>query len=274
MAIIQRHYKPTSPGFRTRIIIKDNRVNSGQPMKRLVKGIGRTGGRNHSGKITMRFRGGSMQHKKVLRKVSNVGPYSRLIVKRLEYDPQRSGYLSLVQSLWNPSLFYYILAHSNWKKNEEISGYNLKNLQEWDNYKSGRTLPLSKIPQGSSIFNIEILPHQGAKFVKAAGTHAVLLQKESDHSLILLPSKGLKNFNNFCLATLGSVINESYHLKRLGKAGFNRILGNRPRVRGVAMNPRDHPHGGKTPVSGGRGNPSLTKWGKLAKWNPKSKSKI
>lgn len=269
MAIIKRQYKPTSSGNRIRIMIKESELNREGPLKSLVKGVAKTGGRNSSGKITMRFRGGPMQHKKKLRKISNIGPYSKFIVKRLEYDPQRTGYISLVQSLCHPSLFYYILAHSNWKKNEEIFGFNLKSQQNLNQLNSGQILPLYKIPQGSSIYNIELKPHQGGQLVKAAGTHAILLQKEMDSSLILLPSKGLKFINNSCLASLGSVINDSHHLKRLGKAGYNRILGNRPRVRGVAMNPRDHPHGGKTPVSGGKGNPALTKWGKLAKWNPK-----
>lgn len=270
MTAIIKKYKAVTPGLRNKIVIKDSDLHKGGPYKYLIKGKSKTGGRNSNGRITIRFRGGSMTHRKLLRKIELIGPYSKLQVIRLEYDPNRSAFIALCKNL-NNNKYKYILAHENIKIGDYLEGYNLINERK---IFEGNTLVLNKIPLGTSLFNLEIQSGKGSKLVKAAGTSSILIKKNPTNSLIQLPSKKLKLIDNNCLATIGSVINKSHHLKVLGKAGINRILGKRPRVQGVAMNPIDHPHGGKTPVSGGRGGKPKTKWGKLAKWTPKRISKF
>jgi len=255
MSTIIKKFKPVTPGLRNRVIVKDSDLHKGQPEKTLIKGTNKTGGRNSNGRVTIRFRGGSMTHRKVLRKIELIGPYSKLEVIRLEYDPNRSAYIALCQ-IRNTEKFKYILAHENIKIGDKLEGYNIINERK---IFKGNTLSINKIPLGTSLFNLEIKQGKGSKLVKAAGTSSILIKKNPTNSLIQLPSKKLKLIDNNCLATIGTVINKSHHLNVLGKAGMNRILGNRPKVLGVAMNPRDHPHGGKTPISGGRGGKLKTK---------------
>jgi len=255
MTAIIKTFKAITPGLRNRVVVKDSDLYKGKPCKYLIRGEGRTGGRNTYGRITIRYRGGSMCHRKVLRKIESLGPYSRFQVIRLEYDPNRSAFLALCKN-YNTHKYKYILAYENIKLGDHLGGFNLINERK---ISEGDSLVLNKIPIGTSLFNLELQQGKGGKLVKAAGTSCVLIKKNPTHSLIQLPSKKLKLIDNNCLATIGTVINKSHHLKVLGKAGINRILGKRPRVLGVAMNPRDHPHGGKTPISGGRGGKLKTK---------------
>lgn len=255
MATILKTYKAITPGLRNRVVVKDSDLHKGGPYKNLVRGTSKTGGRNSNGRITIRFRGGSMVHRKILRKVELIGPYSKLQVIRLEYDPNRSAYIALCKNL-DTLRYKYILAYTNISIGKTLTGYNLIDERK---ILEGDTLVLNKIPLGTSLFNLEIKQGDGGKLVKAAGTTSILIKKNPTNSLIQLPSKKLKLIDNNCLATIGTVINKSHHLNVLGKAGINRILGKRPRVQGVAMNPRDHPHGGKTPVAGGRGGKPKTK---------------
>lgn len=214
--------------------------------------------RNSSGRITVYHRGGG--HKRLLRAV-NWSPIAALgpktmspdqttygIVRKIEYDPNRSAYLALVESPTASkqiTAFSYVLASENLKVNDRFS----------------KSLPLKMVPIGSFVYNIEVQPGLGGQLVRSAGTFAQLIKKTDKHAMLRLPSGIIKQVNTECHASIGVVSNSSHITRKLTKAGQNRWLGIRPTVRGIAMNPIDHPHGGRT--NGGR--PSVSPWGKPTK---------
>lgn len=231
-----RKLKPTTPGQRHKIIGSFDNITANVPEKSLVVGKKRTGGRNHRGKMTMRHIGGGHKKKYRLIDFKRTKDDIPATVKTIEYDPNRSARIAL--------LFYadgakaYILAPDGLEVGQTvISG--TKAAPE-----IGNCLPLSQIPLGTVIHNIELRPGQGAKMARSAGTFAQLVSREDKYAVIKMPSGEVRKILASCKATIGSVGNSDHALEKSGKAGRSRWLGRRPRVRGVVMNPVDHPMGG------------------------------
>jgi len=250
-----RKLMPTTPGQRHKIIGTFDTITASVPEKSLVTGGGKSGGRNHDGKMTMRYIGGG--HKKKYRVIDFKRNKDGVpaTVKSIEYDPNRSARIAL--------LFYadgekrYILAPNGLQVGQVIqSGENAAP-------EVGNSLPLQNIPLGTIIHNIELRPGQGAAMVRSAGTFAQLTSREDKYAIIKLPSGEVRKILATCKATIGTVGNSDHALERSGKAGRSRWLGRRPRVRGVAMNPVDHPMGGGEGRASG-GHPRSRK-GLLAK---------
>jgi large subunit ribosomal protein L2 len=250
-----RKLKPTTPGQRHKIIGAFETITASAPEKSLVFGLKKSGGRNHSGKMTMRYIGGG--HKQAYRFIDFKRSKDGIpaTVKTIEYDPNRSARIAL--------LFYadgektYILAPNGLEV-----GMKLLSGEEAAP-EIGNALPLKNIPVGTVIHNIELRPGQGAKMVRSAGTFAQLTSKEDNYAIIRMPSGEIRKILLVCKATIGSVGNSDHALESSGKAGRSRWLGRRPRVRGVVMNPVDHPMGGGEGRSSG-GHPRSRK-GLLAK---------
>lgn len=244
------------------MIIKNNIKKN---IKKLKKGFHRSNGRNNQGKITVRHRGGG--HKRLYRHIifkrDNVK--FKGIVKKILYDPNRSTNIAFIENKENNQNFF-ILAPDNLKINQYIqTGENI-------DFNIGNALPLKKIPIGSKIHNISLQPNSKGKIVRSAGTYAELIQKNEKHAKVRLNSGKIKYFLLSCYATLGTLSNCEYNKINLKKAGRARWLNIRPSVRGVAMNPVDHPHGGgEGKTSGGR--PSVTPKGKITKGKPTKKNK-
>lgn len=270
-------YKPITPGLRQKITVKTPEIWKGKPLKKLVKGMTKTGGRNNQGKITMRFIGGG--HKRLYRDIDHKrenGLYTKNEIIRIEYDPNRSGNIALCKTLNTETpKFFYILAPHGVKEGYIFDGrYFILNTNKIILPKIGESLPLKHIPIGTNIYNVEMKPGEGGKISKAAGTFCTLVENlNTNISIISLPSNKKISISSDCLATVGQVSNINNNKIVLGKAGSSRWLGIRPRVRGEAMNPIDHPHGGNSHGHGGLNNQPRTKWGKLAKWKKTSRSK-
>jgi large subunit ribosomal protein L2 len=223
-------------------------------MKFLKKGLIKTGGRNNRGKITSYHKGGG--HKRLYRFIDFKFKFEQGLVISIEYDPNRSCKIALIKDI-KTDKFFYIIAPLGLQKGNLISSDKIKN------FKPGDFSFIQKMPIGSKIFNLELFPGQGSKLVKSAGTFAKIIQKQKKYSKILLPSKEQRLILNSCKAVFGEV-STSFSKNINKKAGRSRWLNKRPIVRGVAMNPIDHPHGGgEGKTSGGRC--SVTPWGKLTK---------
>lgn len=253
MAVIKA--KPTSPGRRGVVSVKRD-LYKGKPWKSLVVSKSKNGGRNNNGRITVRHQGGGhKQHYRII-------DFKRdkfdipAIVERLEYDPNRSANIALLK--YADGERRYIIAPSKLKVGDKvISGDNCE-------IKVGNSMKLKDIPLGTNIHCVELKPMKGAQFARSAGTSARLVAKEGIYATLRLQSGETRKVLWECRATLGVVSNQENNLKSLGKAGAKRWRGVRPTVRGVAMNPVDHPHGGgEGRTSGGR-HPS-TPWGKPTK---------
>ena len=228
--------KPVTPGLRFRVPQSFDEITTSTPEKSLLVTSNRSGGRNNKGKMTVRNIGGG--HKRKYRiidfKRKKFGVTAK--VKSIEYDPSRSSHIALIHYIDGEKS--YILAPKGIKVGQEIiSGPD-------SSPEIGNSLPLSKIPLGSIIHNIELVPGNGGSIVRSAGTYAQLLAKEDKYATLKLPSGEMRLVLLTCMATMGSVSNQKHMNVVLGKAGRNRWLGRRPRVRGVAMNPVDHPMGG------------------------------
>jgi large subunit ribosomal protein L2 len=247
--------RPMTPGTRFRVAPAFDEITASKPEKTLVKRVKSTGGRNNSGKMTIRNVGGG--HKKKMRLVD----FKRnkfdvpATVKSIEYDPSRTARVALLY--YADGAKSYILAPDGLKVGQTvISGENV--VPE-----VGNSLLLSKIPLGTIIHNIELKPGKGAAMARSAGSYAQLLAREGKYATLKLPSGEMRMVLVTCMATIGSVGNADHMNVRLGKAGRNRWKGRRPRVRGVAMNPVDHPMGGGEGKSSG-GHPR-SRTGVLAK---------
>ena len=249
-------YKPTSPGRRALVLVSRKGVWKGKPHKPLVRGCSRTGGRNNRGCITSRHIGGGG------RKVYRLVDFKRnkfgveAVVERIEYDPNRSAFIALIR--YHDNEVRYILAPHSLAVGDRVgSGTDF-------GIRVGNTLKLASIPVGTMVHNIELKPKGGGKIARSAGGYAQLVGKDSGYALLRLRSGEMRLFLENCLATIGVVSNASHQNINLGKAGRSRWMGRRPSVRGVAMNPVDHPHGGgEGKTSGGRHPVSPT--GVLAK---------
>ena len=249
-------YRPTSPGRRGMSGSTFEEITKGKPEKSLLLPLKKRAGRNNQGKITVRHRGGRVKRR--LRiidfKRDKVGVPGR--VAAIEYDPNRSAHIALIYYVDGEKR--YILAPS------ELSvGDTIKSGSDAE-VKPGNALPLKLIPGGTLIHNIELKRGKGGQLVRSAGVAAQLIGKEGGFALIRLPSSEIRRIHDDCLATIGQVGNADHQGIKIGKAGRNRWLGWRPTVRGSAMNPRDHPHGGgegRAPI--GLPGPK-TPWGKPA----------
>ncbi len=244
-------YNPTSPGRRHKVKISNFFLYKGKPCSFLLKKKKKTGGRNNLGRITVRHIGGGCKQKYRLIDFKRNKDNISAIVERIEYDPNRSAYIALI--LYRDGERRYIIYPKNLKIGDKIeSGTNVP-------ITLGNCLPLINIPVGSIIHNIELIPGKGGQISRSAGSYCQLLVREDKNVVLRLRSGELRKINVFCRATLGEVGNSEYMLRMLGKAGVSRWLGIRPTVRGTAMNPVDHPHGGGE----GRnfGKHPVTPWG-------------
>jgi large subunit ribosomal protein L2 len=250
-----RKLRPTTPGQRHKVIGTFDTITANAPEKSLVVGGSKSGGRNHDGKMTMRYLGGG--HKKKYRVIDFKRNKDGVpaTVKEIEYDPNRSARIALLYYADGEKT--YIIAPNGLQVGQTIvSGADAAP-------EVGNTLPLQNIPLGTIIHSIELRPGQGAAMVRSAGTFAQLTSREDKYAIVKLPSGEVRKILSTCKATIGSVGNSDHALERSGKAGRTRWLGRRPRVRGVAMNPVDHPMGGGEGRASG-GHPRSRK-GLLAK---------
>jgi len=231
-----RKLKPTTPGQRHKIVSDFEEITSSKPEKSLIKGRSKSGGRNNTGKMTMRYIGGG--HKQKNRTVDFKRDKDGIpgIVNSIEYDPGRTARIALI--FYKDGEKRYIVAPNGLQVGQEIlSGKDA--LPE-----VGNTMFLADIPLGTVIHNVELRPQQGAKMARSAGAYAQLTAKDGKFVVVKLPSGETRLILATCKATIGTVSNSEHMLERSGKAGKSRWLGRRPRVRGVVMNPVDHPMGG------------------------------
>jgi large subunit ribosomal protein L2 len=256
MASTLKKLKPTSPGVRFRETVKRTGLHTKGPCESLVKGLSKSGGRNNTGRITTRHKGGG--HKRKYRQIDFLRNKDKIPAKveRLEYDPNRTANIALL--LYADGERRYIIAPLGLKAGDMLqSGIEAP-------IKTGNALPLRMIPVGTNIHCVELKPKKGAQLARSAGSSVQLLAKESDYALIKLRSGETRKILVECRATVGEVSNGEHSLRSHGKAGAKRWLGIRPTVRGVAMNPVDHPHGGgEGKTSGGR-HP-VSPWGQPTK---------
>ena len=251
-----KSFNPVTPSLRGTVLISRAELWKGKPLKGLTEGLSQTGGRNNHGRITSRFRGGG--HKQSYRVVDFKRRKRDMaaVVQRLEYDPNRTAFIALIK--YQDGELAYILAPQRLKTGDQvISGARV-------DIKPGNAMPLSAIPVGTSVPNIEMKTGAGGKSARAAGQYAQLVGKDAGYAQIKLMSGELRMVRGECMASIGAVSNPDNSNQSLGKAGRSRWLGRMPHNRGVVMNPVDHPHGGgEGRTSGGR-HP-VTPWGKPTK---------
>lgn len=249
-----RKYNPTSPGVRHMSVSTFEEITKKEPEKSLVVTLKKSGGRNSSGRITVRHRGGGAKRKYRIIDFKRDKDGVPAKVASIEYDPNRSAHIALLHYLDGEKR--YIIAPAGLKVGDMVeSGENA-------DIKVGNALPLRNIPVGTTIHNIELYPGRGGQLVRAAGNSAQLMAKEGKYAQVRLPSGEVRMILLSCKATIGQVGNVEHENITIGKAGRKRHMGFRPAVRGSAMNPSDHPHGGgegKAPI--GRPTP-VTPWGK------------
>jgi large subunit ribosomal protein L2 len=252
IAMVTRRVKPTSPGRRFQSYASFEEITKKKPEKQLLRIIKKSGGRNANGRITARHRGGG--HKRYYRivdfKRDKIGIPAK--VASIEYDPNRSARIALLQ--YSDGEKRYILAPTRLSVGDSVMSGPEADI------KPGNTLPLKNIPLGTHIHNIELRLGKGGQIVRSAGTYAQLMAKEDRYALVKLPSSEVRMVLLNCTATVGQIGNVTHENIDLGKAGRKRWLGKRPKVRGVAMNPVDHPMGGGEGRSSGGRHP-CTPWG-------------
>jgi len=252
-----KHYKPTTPGQRQLVIVDRSGLYKGKPVKDLTVGLVSKGGRNNYGRVTARFQGGG--HKRSYRLVD----FKRnkfdmtATVERLEYDPNRSGFIALVR--YEDGELRYILAPQRLAPGDQV----VSSTKAVD-VKPGNAMPLASIPVGTIVHNVELKPGKGGQIARSAGAYAQVVGRDGSMTILRLNSGEQRLVAGACMATVGAVSNPDHANVKLGKAGRSRWLGKRPHNRGVSMNPVDHPHGGgEGRTSGGR-HP-VTPWGKPTK---------
>ncbi len=251
-----RAYKPTSPARRFYTVSDFKEITTDVPEKKLLESKARTGGRNHYGRITSRFRGGG--HKQAYRivdfKRAKIGVPAK--VAEIEYDPNRTARIALLH--YADGVKAYILAPDGLKQGDTVVSSRTADI------KPGNSLPLAVIPAGTMVHNVELRKGKGGQLVRSAGVAAQLMARDGDYATVKLPSGEVRKIHIECRATVGQVSNLEHQNISLGKAGRSRWLGRRPHNRGVTMNPVDHPMGGgEGRTSGGR-HP-CSPWGQLAK---------
>lgn len=247
-------YNPTTPARRGMTSQDTSDITTRKPLKSLVKSKKQNAGRNNTGRITVRHRGGGVRrHYRLLNHRLAAG--LTLTVEEIEYDPNRSARIARVKD--QHGLYHYILADTSMTKGKKIATGEDAAVEQ------SNRMPLSKIPVGTQIYAIEINPGKGAQMIRAAGTKAQLMAKEGDYAQVKLPSGEVRRFRIECEATIGTVGNVQHQNVKIGSAGRNRRKGIRPSVRGVVMNAADHPHGGGDGGRHGTGKAPRTPWGQL-----------
>lgn len=247
-----KHFNPTSPARRQLVLVDRSELHKGKPEKSLVEGLTKSGGRGAQGRIAVRFRGGGAK------RLYRIIDFKRrkwdvpATVERLEYDPNRSAFIALITYADGEKA--YILAPQRLKAGDTIVAADKVDV------KPGNAAPLRSLPIGTIIHNVELKPQKGGQLARSAGAYAQLVGRDAGYAQIRLGSGELRMVLDTCMATVGAVSNQDHMNQNSGKAGRSRHQGFRPHVRGVAMNPVDHPHGGgEGKTSGGR-NP-VTPWG-------------
>ena len=251
-----RTFKPYTKSTRGTVSVNRKNLWKGKALKTLTFGKNSTGGRNNLGRITSRSRGAGNKNKYRMIDFYRKKDDLKAKVERIEYDPNRSAHVALVK--YEDEVYNYILAPSKIKIGDEIVSGRNKEI------KIGNCMPLSDIPAGTNIHNIELFPNSGGKLVRSAGSSAQISGIDENYCIVNLVSGEIRKIINTARATIGSVSNSDHQNIKIGKAGRNRWKGKRPSVRGVAMNPVDHPHGGgEGKTSGGRS--PVSPWGQSAK---------
>ena len=259
-----KQYKPTTPGQRQLVLIDRSQLHKGPPVKSLTEGQSRHGGRNNTGRVTVRWQGGG--HKQRYRIID----FKRrkfdipASVQHLEYDPNRTAFIALVK--YKDGELAYILAPQRLAVGDTvISGEKV-------DVKPGNAMPLSAMPVGTIVHNIEMKSGKGGQIARSAGTYAQFLGRDSGYALLRLNSDEVRRVRLDCMATVGAVSNPDHMNEVISKAGRNVWKGKRPHVRGTAMNPIDHPHGGGEGRTKGGRHP-VTPWGKPTKGAKTRKNK-
>jgi large subunit ribosomal protein L2 len=249
-------FKPTTPSQRQLVIVDRSELWEGEPVKALTEGLRKSGGRNNTGRVTQRWRGGGAKRRYRIVDFKRAKDDVTATVERLEYDPNRTAFIALIR--YEDGEQAYILAPQRLKAGDKVvSGEKV-------DVKPGNAMPMRSIPIGTIIHNVEMKLGKGGQMARAAGTYAQLVGRDAGYALLRLSSGEVRMVRSECKATIGAVSNPDQQNIVIGKAGRNRWLGHRPSVRGVAMNPIDHPHGGgEGRTSGGR-HP-VTPWGKPTK---------
>lgn len=247
-------YRPTTPARRGMTTQDLDVITTRKPVKSLLKAKKSNAGRNNDGRITVRHRGGGV--KRFYRMVNfRLAPGTNATIEHIEYDPNRTAHIARVKD--TEGKYHYVLANASMKVGQVISSGSEAAVE------TGNRLPLSAIPTGTSIYNIELQPGKGGQMVRAAGAKAQLMAKEGDYAQVKLPSGEVRRIRVECMAEIGSVGHEQWQNVKLGSAGRKRRLGFRPSVRGKAMNPADHPMGGGEGQTGPGRHPR-TPWGAKA----------
>ena len=251
-----KSYNPTTPGQRGLVLIDRSELWKGRPVKALTEGLTKNGGRNNTGRITMRRKGGGAKRLYRIVDFKRAKHDTEAVVVRIEYDPNRSAFIALIQ--YTDGEQAYILAPQRLGVGDKVvSGTRV-------DVKPGNAMPFSGMPIGTIVHNVEMKPGKGGQIARAAGTYAQFVGRDGGYAQLRLSSGELRLVRQECMATVGAVSNPDNSNQNIGKAGRNRNLGKRPSVRGVVMNPIDHPHGGgEGRTSGGR-HP-VTPWGKPTK---------
>ena len=251
-----KNFNPVTPSLRELVLVDRSELHKGGPVKKLTAGKHSTGGRNTHGHVTVRWRGGGHKQRYRLvdfkRRKFDIGA----TVERLEYDPNRTAFIALIR--YDDGELAYILAPQRLAAGDRVIAGERADI------KPGNALPLRNIPVGTIVHNVEMKMGRGGQIARSAGTYAQLVGRDQGYALMRLSSGEVRMIRTDCMATIGAVSNPDQANINIGKAGRNRWLGRKPSVRGVAMNPIDHPHGGgEGRTSGGR-HP-VTPWGKPTK---------
>lgn len=252
-----KNYKPATPGQRQLVVVDRSALYKGKPVKGLTEGLSSKGGRNNTGRITARFQGGG--HKRTYRLID----FKRRkfdvagTVERIEYDPNRSAFIALVK--YEDGDLSYILAPQRL-----AAGDRVISAEKAIDVKPGNAMPLSSMPVGTIVHNVELKPGKGGQMARSAGAYAQLVGRDQGRAILRMNSGEQRLVPGGCLATVGAVSNPDHANISLGKAGRKRWLGKRPHNRGVTMNPVDHPHGGGEGRSSGGRHP-VSPWGKPTK---------
>ncbi len=249
-------YKPNTPGLRQLVTVSRDGLYKGKPVKTLSEGLTGAGGRNNAGRVTARRRGGG--HKRTYRVVDFKRAKRGVAgtVERLEYDPNRSAFIALVK--YEDGDLAYILAPQRLGAGDKIIAGDKVDVRP------GNAMPLISMPVGTIVHNVEMKPGKGGQIARAAGAYAQYVGRDQGYAILKLNSGEQRLVHQNCMATVGAVSNPDHSNTNVGKAGRSRWLGKRPAVRGVAMNPIDHPHGGGEGRSSGGRHP-VTPWGKPTK---------
>lgn len=251
-----KQFKPNTPGTRNLVLVDRSDLHKGGPVKALTEGLTNKGGRNNTGRVTARRQGGGHKRKYRVIDFKRTKRDVPANVERIEYDPNRTAFIALLR--YEDGELAYILAPQRLKAGDTVVAGNKTDV------KPGNAMPLANMPIGTIVHNVEMKPGKGGQIARSAGCYAQLVGRDQGYAQLKLTSGELRIVRGECFATIGAVSNPDQQNIKLGKAGRKRWLGKRPEVRGVAMNPVDHPHGGgEGRTSGGR-HP-VSPWGKPTK---------